>query len=105
MKHTRTQPTSRRPPPSAPDVAAELEDMRVVERSDGFWAQPRAGGPERGPYESLVAAIDDQRVGEDEELEPGNALAEIEAELGVSDWIDPETSEPAEDSVPHLEEH
>jgi hypothetical protein len=25
--------------------------------------------------------------------------------VGVADWIDPETCAPAEDGVPHLEEH
>ncbi|MBK6982548.1 MAG: hypothetical protein IPH30_14300 [Betaproteobacteria bacterium] len=105
MRRTRTAPEPKRPPPSAPEVAAELEDMRVIERADGFWAQPRQGGPDRGPYASLVEAIDDQRIGDEEDFEPGNALAEVEAELGVCDWIDPETSEPAEDHVPHIEEH
>ena len=105
MKRIRTTQEPHRPPPPGPELAAVLEDVRVFERSDGYWAQPRQGGPERGPYESLIAAIDDQRAGEEEDLEPGQSLAEIEAELGVSDWIDPETSEPAEDSVPHIEEH
>jgi len=94
------------PPPKVPEVAAELEDLRVIERPDGFWVQPITGGHEVGPYKSLVDAIEDHAVVEDqEELEPEGALAEVEAELGLSDWIDPETSAPAEDGVPHLEDH
>jgi len=38
-------------------------------------------------------------------LEPGETLREAEDEVGIADWIDPETGEPAEESRPHLEEH
>jgi hypothetical protein len=40
-----------------------------------------------------------------EEFEEGEALAEAEAELGISGWIDPETLAPAEDHIPRLEDH
>jgi hypothetical protein len=33
------------------------------------------------------------------------ALHEVESELGISEWIDPDTGGPAEDSVPRLEDH
>jgi hypothetical protein len=98
-------PSLPQPPQIVPGIAAELEDVRVVERPDGFWAQPLAGGPESGPYASLIEAIEDQRVSDEEEPQSAEALAEVEREIGVCDWIDPETSAPAEDSVPHLEEH
>ena len=88
-----------------PGVAAEFEDFRVFERDGAFWAQPRQGGAERGPYASLIDAIEDQSVVNDGEIEPGESLAEAEAEMGVADWIDPDTQEPAEDGVPHIEEH
>jgi hypothetical protein len=100
----RSQPLPH-PPKIAPGIAAELEDVRVVERPDGFWVQPLAGGPESGPYASLIEAIEDQRESDEEEPQSAQALAEVESEIGVSDWIDPETSELAEDNVPHLEEH
>jgi hypothetical protein len=41
----------------------------------------------------------------DEELEDPEALHEAEAELGINEWIDPDTGAPAEDSVPRLEDH
>ena len=104
MNRHRSQPLTR-PPKVAPGIAAELEDVRVIERPDGFWVQPLAGGPESGPYASLIEAIEDQRAADEEEPLSAGALAEVESEIGVSDWIDPETSEPAEDSVPHIEEH
>lgn len=106
MTRVRSHTPPRRPN-SIPGVVAELEDVRVIERPDGFWLQRNSGGRELGPYASLEEAIENHRATdeEEEELEPGTALSEVEAELGVSDWIDPETSSPAEDSVPHIEEH
>ena len=104
MNRHRSQPLPH-PPRIVPEIAAELEDVRVIERPDGFWVQPLAGGPESGPFASLIEAIEDQRAPDEEEPQSAQALAEVERELGVCDWIDPETSAPAEDSVPHLEEH
>ena len=104
MNRNRSQPQPH-PPQAIPDTAAELEGVRVIERPDGFWVQPAAGGHEFGPYATLVEAIESHRTEDEEELEPGGTLAEVEADLGVSDWIDPETSAPAEDRVPHIEDH
>jgi hypothetical protein len=104
VNRRRSLPQPPPPPPASPATAAELEDIRVVERADGFWVQPVSGGPERGPYASLVEALEDEPP-PDEEFEPEDTLAEVEAQVGVSDWIDPDTSALAEDSVPHIEEH
>jgi hypothetical protein len=104
VNRNRSQPQSH-PPQPIPESAAELEGARVIERPDGFWVQPEAGGHEFGPYATLVEAIESYRAEDEEELEPGGTLAEVEADLGVSDWIDPETSAPAEDRVPHIEDH
>ena len=41
----------------------------------------------------------------EEELDDPEALHQAEAELGISEWIDPDTGAPAEDSVPRLEDH
>ena len=41
----------------------------------------------------------------EDELDTSEALHEAEAELGISEWIDPDTGVPAEDSVPRLEDH
>jgi len=41
----------------------------------------------------------------DDELDTADDLHETEAELGISEWIDPDTGAPAEDSVPRLEDH
>jgi hypothetical protein len=41
----------------------------------------------------------------DVEEADGQDLQEVESELGISQWIDPDTGDPAEDSVPRLEDH
>ena len=41
----------------------------------------------------------------DSAYEPGETLAEAEDEIGISDWIDPDTGEPAEESIPRTEDH
>jgi hypothetical protein len=48
------------------------------------------------------AALDDEYDWLDETAE---TLPDLEREIGISDWIDPQTGEPAEgQSPPHLEE-
>lgn len=60
--------------------------------------------PEPSPQVDLPEA-DAALLPTDEELEDPEALHETEAELGINDWIDPDTGAPAEDSVPRLEDH
>ena len=36
--------------------------------------------------------------------EPGETVQEAEAEIGIADWIDPETGAPAEEERPHIED-
>lgn len=104
MNRDRHRPTPHRPQP-VPGTDVELEGMRVVERPDGYYVQLVAEGREVGPYETLVEAIEDQREAESEDYEPAETLAEAEAEIGVADWIDPDTASLAEGPGPRLEEH
>jgi ribonuclease HI len=81
---------------------------RVIERADGFYWE-RVKGEAHGPYASLAEAeaemLADGAAAEDEELEVPQALQEAESELGISEWIDPDTGGPAEDNVPRIEDH
>jgi hypothetical protein len=104
VKRTRVPPQSPRKP-AVPGTVAEFEDVRVLERADGFWVQPLAGGPGTGPYRTLIEAIEAQRAEDEELVDAAGDLAEVERDIGVSDWIDPDTLAPAEDNVPHIEEH
>jgi hypothetical protein len=41
----------------------------------------------------------------EDERDDADALHEAEQELGISEWIDPDTGVPAEDGIPRLEDH
>lgn len=77
----------------------------VVERPDGFYWQ-RARGEMAGPYVTRAEAEADRLAdGAADEPEGTETLQEAESELGISEWIDPDTGGPAEDNIPRLEDH
>jgi len=74
--------------------------------------RPKASTPPRkaAPAASPDAADTAQEKALSEKMLPveendSEALHEVESELGISEWIDPDTGGPAEDSVPRLEDH
>lgn len=87
--------------------APSPDDGRVnfIERPDGVYWQSRDGGKEYGPFKTLAEAQADAEAFEVSEFEPGESVAEAESEIGIADWVDPETGAPAEESVPHIEDH
>lgn len=85
--------------PSAPDTT------RIVERPDGFYWLSRSGGREYGPFATLLEAEQDRRDNGEEAPEPGETLEQVQADIGVANWIDPDTGEPAEEERPRIEEH
>jgi hypothetical protein len=76
----------------------------VVQHPDGwYWIAPGGKG-EFGPFTSAEEARADRDGFDEQSLEPGESLREAEDEIGIADWIDPETGEPAEGhSPPHFE--
>ena len=86
--------------------AAPIDETRVnfIERPDGVYWQGRDGSKECGPFATLAEAEADALSFEVTDFEPGESVAEAEAEIGMADWVDPETGEPAEESVPHIED-
>jgi hypothetical protein len=104
-KHTALRPL---PPVPAtvgrPDEEFETGPGEIVARPDGYhWIAPD-GRQEFGPYATLELAQAARDAGEDFAPEPGESLQEVEAEIGVSDWIDPNTGELAEGTCPpHLD--
>jgi hypothetical protein len=89
-----------------PETSPEYDTTRVIERPDGFYWQTIDGAREYGPFASLLEAVQDmQRTDDEGAIEPGETVQEAEAEIGLSDWIDPDTGEPAEEDGRHLEEH
>lgn len=94
-----------------PETTSDYDRTRIFERPNGFYWQALDGGEEFGPFSSLVEAVRDMQNRDAAELDPDadldadQLLAEAEDEIGIADWIDPETGEPAEEGVPRLEQH
>ena len=104
-----TQKVPVTPPGSELELDDELfteEDLvQIVMRPDGYYWQATDGKQEVGPFDSLELALADAGMDAEESQEPGETLQEAEDEIGIADWIDPETGEPAEgQSHPRLEE-
>ena len=96
-------------PPKDEALAAEAAPLqgRVIERPDGFYWEAKQKGEVHGPFATLAEAEADLLSGgaAAEELEEAAPLQEAESELGINEWIDPDTGGPAEDNVPRIEDH
>jgi hypothetical protein len=100
------------PDSDRPDSAAEelIEEQpvqgRVVKRPDGYYWEAK-GKEARGPFPTRDEAEADLLAGgaTQGEFGEGETLQEAESELGIAEWIDPDTGGPAEDHVPRLEDH
>ncbi len=112
-KPLRARPAPHRsPPPPPPPVGAarvieptaDDTSAPLVERPDGwYWIAP-GGRQQFGPFASAAEARADRDRYDEQAPVPGETLEEAEQEIGIADWIDPETGEPAEgQSRPHLE--
>ena len=89
---------------SIPQTPPEYDKSRIFERPDGVYWQDKVSGREYGPFATLLDAVQDMEYSAESSYEPGESLEEAEAELGISDWNDPDTGLPAEGSH-HLEDH
>ena len=92
----------RQSPPPAPDPGIEA---RIVQRPDGYYWLTAQDKREIGPFASYEEAELNLRADEETDVAPDETLAEAEREIGLADWIDPETGEPAEDNPPRIEDH
>jgi len=88
-----------------PETPADYDSTRIVERPSGFFWQAKEGGREYGPFATLLEAAQDMQANEQAAPEPGETVEEAEAEIGIADWVDPETGEPAEEERPRIEQH
>ena len=87
-----------------PQTPPDYDTTRVIERPDGFYWQDKDEAREHGPFETLLAAVDDMEAAEDGAPEPGETVEEAEGEIGIASWIDPETGAPAEEERPHIDD-
>ena len=80
-------------------------DDAIVERPDGCcWLGPDCDR-ELGSFDSREAARVDRDSWNEEAPSEGETVQEAGSEIGVADWIDAETGEPAEgQSPPHFEQ-
>ena len=93
---------------AASAAPAALDNDRIVQRADGFYWESKSGGEPHGPFPTLAEAEADMLAGgatEGDGVEQGESLQEAESELGIAEWIDPDTGGPAEDNVPRIEDH
>jgi hypothetical protein len=88
-----------------PPTPAEYDHTRILERPDGFFWLDKATGETFGPFATLLDAVQDMEFNADSDFEAEDAIDEIEDELGLSAWVDPDTGELAEDTMTHLEDH
>lgn len=85
--------------------AGDADSGQIVERPDGYYWLASDGQAEFGPFESDELARADRDAAGDEPVEGSETLRQAEREIGINEWIDVETGEPAEgQSPPHLEE-
>jgi len=94
------------PAEEAIEPAETLQD-RVIERPDGFYWESKKKGETYGPFVTLAEAEADMLSGGASAADALEAedLQEAESELGINEWIDPDTGGPAEDNVPRIEDH
>lgn len=85
--------------PIAP-TPSENDQTQVLERPDGFYWQDMLTEKLYGPFPTRLEAVRDMEGQSDNGYEEGESLQDAEAEIGIADWIDPETGDPAEGLSP-----
>lgn len=88
-----------------PQTPPEYDQTRVIERPDGFYWQDKLTDKLYGSFATMLEAVQDMQYRGDTGYEEGESLEDAEAEIGIADWIDPETGQPAEGSPPHLNDN
>lgn len=104
----RKKPEVAKPPEPVDEQQVDEQPIaaRVIKRPDGYYWEAKERDP-RGPFATRAEAEADLLAGgtTEEDLEAEDGLHEAESELGISDWIDPDTGGPAEDHVPHIDDN
>ncbi len=85
-----------------PMLYEEDEQARLIERPDGFYWQNKLSEKFYGPFATLLEAMEDTQYQEDSNYEEGESVLEAGAEIGIADWVDPDTGQLAEGSIHHF---
>lgn len=106
MTRKNTRPHRKaKPAPDDVEPGGNGDPGEILERPDGFYWKTPDGLAEFGPFESVELARADRDAQPDELPDDVEALREAERDIGINDWTDVETGEPAEgESPPHLDE-
>ena len=93
--------------PRKKSAEALPQDDRVefIERPNGVYWRSASNATEYGPFATLSEAEADAQGRDDPTFQATDSVAEAEAEVGISEWIDPDTGAPAEESGPRIEDH
>ncbi len=84
-----------------PQTSPDYDHTRVMERPDGFYWQDKETDDVYGPFATLLEAVQDMQNHDGNGYGEGETVEEAESEIGMADWIDPETGQPAEDTGEH----
>jgi hypothetical protein len=89
-----------------PDDLSPPDSDALVQHPDGwYWLSPD-GKQQFGPFATAEEAMGDMTsAADDDVVEPGESLQEAEDELGLSDWVDPDTGSLAEGTHTRIEDH
>lgn len=101
-----TRPAPHIPAPAPDEEALDTSNPaeRIFLRPDGYYWQAPDGRQEIGPFDTHAEAMADMDSGDAGGWTPGETLAEAESEIGVADWIDPDSGGLAEGQAPtHIE--
>jgi hypothetical protein len=92
-------------PRRKPKAVEDDAQAQVMARPDGYYWRAPSSRQEFGPFKTVELALADMQAADGQAPEPGETLQEAESELGIADWIDPDTGELAEGlSPPHLDD-
>ena len=88
-----------------PETPQDYDKTRIIERPDGFFWQDEGTSQLFGPFTTLWEATQDMEYNAESDFEPGETADEAAEEIGIANWVDPDTGELAEESPHHLEDH
>ena len=85
----------------------DYDVKRVIEKPDGFYWQDIFAEKRYGPFATRFDAVQDMLEQDGIEEEDGDLLEAdaAEDEIGIADWIDPDTGELAEESHTHISDN
>jgi len=82
------------------------DEPLIVQHPDGYYwfTQVHEVGP-FATFDDARADMDATETSDVAGVEPGETLAQAEDDIGVENWIDPDTGSLAEEQRPRIEEH